>query len=630
MDRSRKANALRCSAVRSDHERRGDHDDGMVDLPVGTVTLLFSDVEGATKLLTRLGPAYADALDGQRQILRRAWVEHGGTELGTEGDSFFVVFEAAADAVAAAAQAQLALADHAWPEGEHVRVRMGIHTGSPQVHDGGYVGLDVHRAARIASAAHGGQIVISETTARLVEGPGLGPGLSLVDLGTHLLRDIPKPEHLFQVTVPGGRTDFPPLKSLGAVSRLPRPMTTLVGRDGELVELVAVLNDTGTRLLTLTGPGGSGKTRLAIGVAQRLVGTDFGDGVFFVPLAAGTSVDDMWSSIAGALDVSTEERTPERLLEHLAHRRLLIILDNLEQLSGADRVVAGILAKAPQVVLIATSRRPLHVPGEHEHPVPPLELPLSAVEASASGAVQLFAQHARMVRPNFAVTSDNVAEVVEVCRRLDGLPLAIELAAARIKLLSTTALLARLDGALDIPARGTQRPERQRTLRDTIRWSYDLLDPTSQTLFRRLGVFACGADIDAITAVNADLVDDDDGALDLVDDLVDASLADMSEGVAGEPRVGMLETIRAFAVDELADSGELDSVRARHAEHYLHAIQRLSLLLHGDQFLTARASFDIDHDNFRQALAWTLQPDDEAPDSAVRQEIRQTMRKWRW
>ncbi len=601
----------------------------MVDLPSGTVTLLFSDVEGATRLLTRLGPAYADALDGQRQVLRNAWAEHGGTELGTEGDSFFVVFATALDAVAAAAQAQRELAKHQWPEGEQVRVRMGIHTGSPKVHDGGYVGMDVHRAARIASAAHGGQVVVSEATARLVEGPGLGPGLGLVDMGTHLLKDIPNPERLFQVTVDGHQIDFAPLKSLGAVSRLPRPATELVGRDGELTELMAVLTDSGVRLLTLTGPGGSGKTRLAIGVAQRLVDA-FGDGVFFVPLAAVTRAEVMWTSIAGVLDVPTEDRTPQRLVAHLAHRRVMLILDNLEQLEGADRVVANILEGAPRVVIIATSRRPLHVTGEHEHPVPPLELPKSAEKASASGAVQLFVQHAHMVRPAFAVTSDNAADVVEVCRRLDGLPLAIELAAARTKMLTPTALLARLDKALDISASGTQRPERQRTLRDTIRWSFDLLDPTGQTIFRRLGVFACGADLDAIRAVNADILEDDDDALDLVLDLVDASLVSASEGVGGEPRIGMLETIRAYAADQLTETGEWDSVRARHAEHYLNTIQRLSLLLHGDQFLTARASFEIDHDNFRQALAWTLQPEDEAADSAIRQEIRQAMRKWRW
>ncbi len=495
----------------------------MAELPTGTVTMLFSDIEGSTLLLSRLGSAYAEALDGQRKVLRKAWAAHGGTEMGTEGDSFFVVFPTAPDAVAAATQAQRELASYPWPGGERVRVRMGIHTGSPTVHDGGYVGMDVHRAARIAGAAHGGQVVVSSATAELVS---LGDDVRLRDLGSHRLKDIPAPEHLFQLAMEGLQTEFPSLKTLGAASSLPVPTTPLVGRDGELAELTALLRSPGVRLVTLTGPGGSGKTRLAIGVAQRLVEM-FPDGVFFVPLAAVSTVEVMWTSIAEVLDVPPEDRVPPSLFSYLAHRSALLVLDNLEQLSGADGVVADLLEAAPKVSVIATSRRPLHVSGEHEHPVPPLELPDDAdlAGASTSAAVQLFVQRARMVRPSFALTVDNAADVVAVCTRLDGLPLAIELAAARSKLLSPHALLARLDKVLDIAASGSQGSSRQQTMRNTIAWSYDLLTPQQQVFFRRLGVFAGGADLDAIAAVTTtENGTGGDDPLDLVADLVDASL----------------------------------------------------------------------------------------------------------
>jgi predicted ATPase/class 3 adenylate cyclase len=591
-----------------------------MDLPSGTVTMLFSDVEGSTVLLSRLGPAYADALDGQRQVLRAAWSAHGGTEMGTEGDSFFVVFATAPEAVAATVQAQRDLAGFPWPGGERVRVRIGVHTGNPTVHDGGYVGMDVHRAARIAGSAHGGQVVVSSATVELVGG-NLPGGVVLRDLGEHQLKDIVQPEHLFQLVVDGLQAEFAPLKTLGAASTLPVPATPLMGRDGELAELTAVLRTPGVRLVTLTGPGGSGKTRLAIGLAQRLV-EQFSDGVYFVPLAAVTSSDVMWTTIAEALDVPPAGRIPPGFFTHVAHRSALFILDSLEQIPDGDGVVAELLTQAPQVVVIATSRRPLHGPGEYEHPVPPLELPAEANlgDARSSGAVQLFVQHAQMVRPSFMLTDENTADVVTVCRRLDGLPLAIELAAARSKLLSPHALVARLDQALDITASGSHRPNRQKTLRDTIAWSYDLLTPAQQAFFRRLGVFAGGADLDAITAVTT-TTDHGDGAdpLDVVADLVDASLVTIGEDADGEPRIGMLETVRAYARDQLTAAGEVDIVRDRHADHYLKAAEELRSTLSGEQAVEARARFEADHDNYREALAWELQTgEDSRPASGDR------------
>ncbi len=580
----------------------------MAGLPSGTVTMLFSDIEGSTLLLSRLGADYAQALTGQRTVLRKAWAEHGGTEIGTEGDSFFVVFATATAAATAAAQAQRGLEDYPWPRGEHVRVRMGVHTGSPTVQDDGYVGMDVHRAARVAGAAHGGQVIVSDATAHLVQG-SLPDGVGLRDLGAHQLKDMPVPEHLFQLQVAGLEDQFPPLKSLGTASSLPTPPTALVGRDGELAELAAAVGSPHVRLVTLTGPGGSGKTRLAIGLAKTLV-DDFPDGVFFVPLATVTTAEVMWTTIAETLDVPPEGRIPPGFFTHVAHRSALLVLDNLEQLPVADAVVAELLSEAPQVVVVATSRRPLHVMGEHEHAVPPLELPEddSLGEAEASGAVQLFINQARKVRPSFTVTADNSAAVAAISRRLDGLPLALELAASRTKLLSPRALLARLDQALDFTAASGHGPSRQKTLRDTIAWSCDLLTSDQRGFFRRLGVFAGGADLDAIAAV---IATDGEPAvtdpLDVVADLVDASLVTVKETPDGEPRIGMLETVRVYALDELTATGELEPTQQRHALHYLRVAEQLSPRLRGGRRLDTRAELEAEHDNFREALSWALQ-----------------------
>ena len=546
------------------------HDGVMGVLPSGTVTLLFSDIEGSTSLLSRLGVAYAAALSAQRELLRAAWGAHGGTEMGTEGDSFFVVFETALAALAAAIQGQRELAACPWPGGEVVRVRMGVHTGSPVVHDGGYVGMDVHRAARIAGAAHGGQLVVSAATLELVR-TSLPAGVRVRDLGSHRLKDLPNPEHLFQLDVEGTGTDFPPLRSLGASSSLPDPLTPLVGRDDELTELSALMHSKVTRLLTLTGPGGSGKTRLAISLARRATEM-FPDGVYFVPLSTAITPEAMRRAIAEGLDISAETPTSAALEAHLEHRHALLVLDNLEQVEAADAVVSELLASAPSVSVVATSRRPLHVSGEYEHAVPPLELPDGdEVDlVTASGAAQLFAQQARRIRSDFAITASNAADVADVCRRLDGLPLALELAASRIRLFSPRAILGRFSTALDLRAETASSPDRQKSLRDTIAWSHDLLSPEQQILFRRLGVFAAGAEIDAVTAVAS--VDGTD-VLDLIAGLLDASLLTVAEAADGEPRIGMLETIRAYSLEQLVLAGELDE-RANTTGPSLHRSHR--------------------------------------------------------
>ncbi|CAN5658602.1 hypothetical protein BH10ACT10_BH10ACT10_01510 [soil metagenome] len=569
--------------------------------------MLFSDMEASTLLLSRLGALYVEALSSYRSLSRDAWSRWHGQEMGTEGDSFFVVFDTAANAVHAAVQAQQALAAHRWPDGVPLRVRMGLHTGSPAPHDGGYVGMDVHRAARIAASAHGGQVILSEATAGLV-GPGVVSGMHLVDIGSHKLKDLPAPERLFQLAAEGLLRDFPPLRSLGAATGLPVPPTTLVGRDTELAELDALARSPGVRLVTLTGTGGAGKTRLAIELAQRLTSA-YPDGVYFVPLAAATTAEAMWTSLATALDVPAADRAPPRLFDHLVHRSAVFVLDNLEQVAGADAVVSELVTRCPRVVAVATSRRPLHVAAEHEYAVPPLDLPLTSdVEgAERSAAVRLFVQHARKVSSRFALTADNAADVATLCRRLDGLPLAIELAAARTRLLTPTALLARLGDVLELGDTGVDRPTRHQTLRSTLTWSHDLLTPGLQQAFRRLGVFSGGADLDAVAGL---VVPPEPGAdaLQVVSDLVEASLCTVSESVDSEPRIAMLETVRAYALDQLRVHGELDLAQEAHAHHYLHFAEQLAPLVGGNQQLAARARFETEHENLRDALTWSLEP----------------------
>ena len=409
----------------------------VAELPTGTLTLLFSDIEGSTALLHRLGPRWGEALSTHRTILRAAWVEHGGTEMGTEGDSFFVVFRSAHDAIDAAVSGQQALQRAAWPDGAEVRVRMGLHTGEPQRHEDGYIGEDVHRAARIGSTAHGGQVVLSASTRRLVHDRG---DLQVRDLGHHRLKDFDADEHLFDLVVPGLLEQFPPLRSLGRRASLPHPPSALIGREAELAVLVQAAAQ--SRLLTITGPGGSGKTRLAIAAAAQLA-SSFSDGVYFVALHTADTADAMWATIADALDVvpGTADSVAAAVMSRLAERQVLLVLDNLEQIDAPDSVVAQLLSAAPRLAVLAASRRPLLLAGEREFPVPPLPLPTTDdfSTVAASPAVDMFTRCAQLARPDFAVTEDNAADVAELCRRLDGLPLALELAAATVPLSSARA-----------------------------------------------------------------------------------------------------------------------------------------------------------------------------------------------
>jgi predicted ATPase len=570
--------------------------------------MLFSDIEGSTVLLSRLGPRYGEALSAQRAVLRAAIGDWRGHELGTEGDSFFVVFESAADAMACCVAAQRALGGYAWPGGVAVRVRMGLHSGEPSRHEDGYIGIDVHRAARIAATAHGGQVVLSGVTWQLAHS-GLPAELSVRDLGFHRLKDIDAAEHIYQLAGPGLAEHFPPLKSLGASTNLPAPITPLVGRESDLEQLRVLICQPGMRLVTLTGPGGVGKTRLAIDAAAALSDT-FPQGVYFSALAAVRDAGVMWKAIAGDLSVDGDEAAA--VMEHLRDRQTLLVLDNLEQLDGAAEVVAALLAAAPRLVVLATSRGPLHLQGEHELPVPPLEIPqgpaIAAVTASA--AVRLFVQQGNLVRPGFVVTEGNADDIAAICRRLDGLPLAIELAASRVRLLSPKALLARLDHSVALAAVDAGRPSRQQTLRATIAWSYDLLPPQPAAVLRRAGVFAGGCELDALAAVAlaGDGPDGPGDPLELVSELMDVSLITVTEGADGEPRVGLLETIREFALERLAEAGEADSTRRRHAGHYATLAEHSHLQSYGPAQLTALDRLEAEHDNLRAALTWSLEP----------------------
>jgi class 3 adenylate cyclase len=439
------------------HEEVGDTistSDQMPDLPIGHVTFLFTDIEGSTKLLQRLGDRYAAVIEAHGHILREAIARGDGTEVGTEGDAFFAVFRAPTGALEAAVEAQRALAGHRWPEGNSVRVRMGIHTGLALLSGDDYIGLDIHLAARIAAAAHGGQVLVSEFTRPLVE-HALPDGVSLRDLGRHRLKDIDQPIHLWDVVIAGLPSEFPAIRSLDArPTNLPKQRTSFVGREREVADVTELL--TRSRLVTLTGPGGTGKTRLAVKVAGDLLDR-FPDGVFFVDLSPIIDAALVPSAIAQALVVREEPGRDllETLGDHLRDRHELLVLDNTEQVIESGLAVARLLDSALRLAILVTSRAPLHISGELEYHVPPMSIPdperASDVELiTRSEAVTLFGERAAAVRTGFRITAENAVAVAEVTVRLDGLPLAIELAASRLNLLTRQALLDRLTERLPL------------------------------------------------------------------------------------------------------------------------------------------------------------------------------------
>jgi predicted ATPase/class 3 adenylate cyclase len=527
------------------------------ELPTGTVTFVFTDVEGSTRLLQRLGAdAYADALAEHRRALREAFVRHEGVEVDTQGDSFFIAFSTAPAATAAAAEAQQVLA--AGP----IRVRMGIHTGTPYVTDEGYVGPDVHRAARIAAAGHGGQILVSSSTASLVEGD------SLRDLGEHRLKDLAAPERLYQL---GGEA-FPPLRSLQQTN-LPIPATLFLGRQRELEEVKTLLASGGARLLTLTGPAGAGKTRLALQAAAEAC-DQYPDGVFWAPLAALRDPKLLLEVAAQALEAK------DGLADRIADRRLLLILDNFEHLIDAAGELAGLLAACPNLQLLVTSRELLRLPGEQAYPVPPLE---------PQDATALFTARARAADPRF----EPGPIIAQLCSQLDNLPLALELAATRVAVLSPEQLLDRLSKRLDLLKAGRGVDPRQQTLRATIEWSYDLLGENERLLFERLSVFRGGSTLEAAEEIcEADI--------DTLQSLIDKSLLRRQ----GE-RFWMLETIREYAAERLERHGEGVVLGDRHADYFV-GLTEAAARGAPDEDVDRTCGLYPEVDNFRRALDWLV------------------------
>jgi predicted ATPase len=567
--------------------------------------------------VTGLGDRFDALLETHNDLLRHAIARGGGTEVGTEGDSFFAAFPTAAGGLAAALEAQRALAGHPWPDDGRISVRMGLHTGEGRLGGDDYTGPDVNRAARIAAAGHGGQVLLSEAT-RALASSALPAGVTLRDLGRHRLKDLPELEWIWQLEIDGLPANFPAIRSLDArPNNLPLPTSTLVGRTAELASVVGLVRE--ARLVTLTGPGGTGKTRLALAAAHHLL-TDFADGAYLVAL------EDAWDrqavAAATALALGIREKH-DRDLEHgvrdfVEHRRLLLVLDNLEQVvEAAAPLVAEFLAHAPGLHVLGTSRAVLRLTGEQEFTVPPLDVPdpgqlpplrvLGQVEAIA-----LFVQRARAADPGFAVTDENALAVTEICRRLDGLPLGLELAAARVKLLSPAAILDRLTRRLPVLATAARDvPARQRTLQATIDWSFELLDPPERRLFARLSAFAGGWTLDAAEVVcnpGTELaIDTLDGLSSLVDkSLVRRVATDGSDG-GEEPRFTMLQVIREFAADKLDAEADAEDVRQRHARWVLALAETAQPELRRANLRRWQHRLRREEENLRSALRFAVE-----------------------
>jgi predicted ATPase/class 3 adenylate cyclase len=526
------------------------------DLPSGTVTFLFTDVEGSTRLLHELGAeAYANALAEHRRLIREACAREGGVEVDTQGDAFFFAFPTAQGALEAARAVTEALSDGS------VQVRVGLHTGAPLLTEEGYVGDDVHFAARVAASSHGGQVVLSQATARAVRASDSEPqALPLLDLGEHRLKDVSQAVPIFQL----GEESFPPLKTISNTN-LPRPASSFVGRDTELAEVLSRIEG-GARLLTLTGPGGSGKTRLALEAAATLV-PEYKAGVFWVGLAALRDPALVTETIAQTLGAKYG------LAEHIAERELLLLLDNLEQVVQAAPDLASLLESCPNLALLVTSRELLRVRGEVEYPVPPLASP---------EALALFCERAQL---------DPSEAISELCARLDNLPLAVELAAARTKALTPVQILERLSQRLDLLKGGRDADPRQQTLRATIEWSYDLLSEEEQRLFVALSVFAGGCTLEAAEDVaGADV--------ETLQSLVEKSLLRFSEG-----RYWMLETIREYAGERLDPLQRDDLVRAL-AAHFVEMARRDGAPTFLGRQAEAYARFDHEFPNMRTVASW--------------------------
>jgi predicted ATPase/class 3 adenylate cyclase len=590
----------------------------------GVVTFLFTDIEGSTRLELALGTArYATVRERHRELLRAAFAANGGTEQSTQGDSFFVLFESARSAIHAAIEGQRALAREPWPDGTEVLVRMGLHSGEAMVTAGDVVGYDVNRAARIAAVAHGGQIVISDTV-RALAGAGSDGTFELRDLGEHRLKDLLAPERLAQVVAVDLPAEFPPLHSIDArPNNLPTQLTSFVGRRDELEEALRLLR--GSRLLTLTGPGGIGKTRLSLQVAAAAA-DGFPDGVWFVPLEPVRERELVAPTIARTIGVTDKANRPvvDGIAEALGEGQVLFVLDNFEQVIAAASVLPEMLARSPGLRILVSSRTALRVYGEQEFPVsglpaPPdpsrlpeverLNLPaelrtVTAATLEGFESAQLFVARARSVRPAFELTDANAPAVGRITARLHGMPLAIELAAARVKLLSPEQIVARLEDHLALLSSGSRDlPERQQTLRGAIAWSYDLLEPGTRRLLNRLAVFVGGCELDVADRVCGPASEVGIDVLDGVATLVDQSLLRVEDS-ADEQRYVMFDAIREYAAEMLTASGECDDIEERRSRAYLDLAEEAAPQLAGADQRRWLDRLEREHDNLRATLMW--------------------------
>ena len=611
----------------------------MPELPTGTVTFLFTDIEGSTRLLQQMGDRYADILAEHQRLLRAAFQEKGGHEVDTQGDAFFYAFSSARDSAEAAVAAQRAIAAYPWPESTPVRVRMGLHTGEAVVTaGGGYVGMDVHRAARICSAGHGGQILLSQAMRVLVEND-LPEGVSLRDLGDHRLKDLQHPEQVFQLVTSDLPGSFPSLKSLDTLpNNLPLQLTSFIGREKEIAEVKGLFS--ATRLLTLTGSGGCGKTRLGLHVVADLL-EGYAEGVWVVELAPLSDPSLVTQEVASVLGIREESGeslmgSPDapsstsgvdsllnRLTNYLKSKGLLLFLDNCEHLIEACiKLVDILLHSCPNLKILVASREALGIAGESAYRVPSLSLPdpgnMPSVENLAKyESVNLFIDRAVAAVSTFRINEDKGAAVAQICHRLDGIPLAIELAAVRVKSLSVEEIKSRLDDNFRLLTGGSRSAlPRQQTLRATIDWSNNLLSEPEKALLNRMSVFSGGWTLSAAEAVCAD--EDNvgvnshihlDEVLDLLTSLVDKSLVIAEEvssfGEGGKTRYHMLEMVRGYGRERLVESGDSERVRDLHLDFFLRFAEEAESQIQGEADRKVWSQLEEEHDNVRGALEWS-------------------------